>query len=126
MKIFPLIGCTLTLLLATQAQAANSGRCERTIAANVVAIDQAMMINRLGTSQPGGMVYALQGDVVAVSGTRPEPGNAQLRPGKRPRPMVLRANVGDCLVINFQNWLKPSNVNPKPPARKNGCVAIRI
>ncbi|MBC3909716.1 cupredoxin domain-containing protein [Undibacterium umbellatum] len=130
MKILSMIGGSLApmlFMLAAQTQAApdNSvaARCERTITADVVAIDQAMMINRLGTSQPGGMVYALRGDVVAVSGSTPGPGNAQLRPGKRPRPMVLRANVGDCLMVNFQNWLKPANVNPNPQT-KNASVHI--
>jgi hypothetical protein len=112
MKFLSMIGGSLApilLMLAAQAQAQTApdnlaaARCERVVTADVVAIDQAMMINRLGTSQPGGMVYALRGDVVAVSGSTPGPGNAQLRPGKRPRPMVLRANVGDCLVVNFQN-----------------------
>lgn len=134
MKILSMIGGSLApmlLLLAaqaqTQAQAAPdnlaAARCERFITADVVAIDQAMMINRLGTSQPGGMVYALRGDVVAVSGNTPGPGNAQLRPGKRPRPMVLRANVGDCLMVNFQNWLKPASVNPNP-VTKNASVHV--
>ncbi|MFZ6720473.1 hypothetical protein [Undibacterium sp. Ji49W] len=129
MKIFPLIGCTLALMLGTQAEAApvsnlSSGRCERTVTADVVAIDQAMMINRLGTSQPAGMVYALRGDVVAINGGSAGPGNAQLRPGKRPRPMVLRANVGDCLVVNFQNWLRLPNANPDQPVTRNASVHV--
>src|SRR5262249_49752351 len=32
-------------------------------------------------------------------------GQVMLRPDKRPRPMVLRMNVGDCLEVNFQNLL---------------------
>ncbi len=132
MKFLSMIGGSLApilLILAAQAHAQTApdilaaARCERVVTADVVAIDQAMMINRLGTSQPGGMVYALRGDVVAVSGSVPGPGNAQLRPGKRPRPMVLRANVGDCLVVNFQNWLKPASVNPNP-VTKNASVHV--
>ncbi|MFZ6743695.1 hypothetical protein ACO0LC_10750 [Undibacterium sp. JH2W] len=131
MKILSMIGSSLApmlLVLATQAHAAPdnlaAGRCERSISADVVAIEQAMMINRLGTAQPGGMVYALLGDVVAVRGNTPGPGNAQLRPGKRPRPMVLRANVGDCLVINFQNWLNRPYSNSNPPATRNASVHV--
>ena len=133
MKILSMIGgsvAPMLLLLAaqTQAQAAPDNaavaRCERTITADVVAIEQAMMINRLGTSQPGGMVYALRGDVVAAHGSTPGPGNAQLRPGKRPRPMVLRANVGDCLVVNFQNWLNRPYSNSNPPATRNASVHV--
>ncbi|BBB67475.1 hypothetical protein UNDYM_3222 [Undibacterium sp. YM2] len=70
MKFLSMIGGSLApilLMLAAQAQAQiapdnlAAARCERVVTADVVAIDQAMMINRLGTSQPGGMVYALRG-----------------------------------------------------------------
>ena len=33
-----------------------------------------------------------------------------LRPDKRPRPMVLRMNVDDCLEVRFQNLLVPTAV----------------
>ena len=49
------------------------------------------------------------------------PGKVQLRPDKRPRPIVLRANVGDCLTIEFEN-LKPANPalpGPGSPYREN-------
>ncbi|BBB61418.1 multicopper oxidase [Undibacterium sp. KW1] len=133
MKFLSMIGgsfAPILLMLAAQAHAQAApdnlaaARCERIVTADVVAIDQAMMINRLGTSQPGGMVYALRGDVVAVRGSTPGPGNAQLRPGKRPRPMVLRANVGDCLVVNFQNWLNRPHSNSNPPATRNASVHV--
>ena len=32
--------------------------------------------------------------------------NFKLRDGKRPRPLVLRMNVGDMLEIHFENWLQ--------------------
>ena len=34
-------------------------------------------------------------------------GKVALRPDKRPRPLVLRAHVGDCLRVNFTNLLSP-------------------
>ena len=34
-------------------------------------------------------------------------GKVMLRPDKRPRPMVLRMNVNDCLEVRFQNLLCP-------------------
>ena len=81
-------------------------RCERTIRARVVAIDQPYTYNRFGSFNPAGMIYALRHDVVASDGQgTPGPGNAMLRPDKRPRPLVLRANVGDCLEVEFTNWL---------------------
>ena len=86
--------------------------CVRTISADVVALDQPLTLNRLGASLPGGMIFALADDVVAcdptdASGTLTA-GKVMLRPGKRPRPLVLRMNVGDCLRIHFTNLLSPS------------------
>jgi hypothetical protein len=74
-----------------------------TVVANVVAIDQPLMINRLGSMNANGMMYALERDVVA----RPPggPGTAMLRLDKRPRPLVLRVTAGGCLTVNLKNWL---------------------
>jgi len=80
--------------------------CARIITADVVAFDQVYTYNRFGAFNPGGMMYALKRDVVAIQpDTRPGPGNAQLRHDKRPRPIVLRVNEGDCLQVTFTNWL---------------------
>jgi hypothetical protein len=49
------------------------------------------------------MIYALSRDVVMAE--RPATG-ARLRDGKRPRPLVLRMNVGDTLEIRFLNLLR--------------------
>jgi len=78
---------------------------KNTIHADVVAIDQVIMVNRLGTVRPEGMIYALLGDVRPIKGYDLEPGNVQLRADKRPRPLVLRVHEGDCLEITFQNFL---------------------
>ena len=88
-----------------------------TVVANVVAIDQVLVYNRLGAVNPGGMIYALERDVVPIEGTTPGPGNAQLRPGKRPRPLVLRVNAGQKLQINFKNWLSHSAKDDQPNTR---------
>ena len=106
----------------------SSFACNRTVKAQVVALDQPWMWNRLGAAQPGGMIYALYGDVVKLNGSElPDPwklspdqrldlarslvGNVRLRDEKRARPLVLRANKGDCLEITFWNLL-----NPQPKA----------
>ena len=79
------------------------------VTADVVAIDQAFYYNRLGAMNPSGMIYALKSDVVARDGAiQPSFGNVMLRPDKRPRPLVLRVNEGDCLTVNFTNWLSPT------------------
>lgn len=86
-------------------------QCQRTLVANVVAIDQPLMFNRLGAHNPNGMMYALRGDVVDANGVlitqggSATPGQVTLRPDKRPRPLVLRVAAGDCLTVNLQNLL---------------------
>lgn len=90
----------LTLGIANFAQAC--------VTADVVAIDQVFYYNRLGAMNPMGMMFALKRDVVAINGDTPSAGNAVLRSDKRPRPLVLRVNEGDCLTVNFTNWLNPN------------------
>ncbi len=80
--------------------------CPRTVNANVVALPQPIMLNRLGAAIPDGLVFALMSDTIAtVSGANTQ---YQLKPDKRPRPLVLRANVGDCLRVRLTNGI-PTN-----------------
>ena len=82
-------------------------KVNRTVHADVVAIDQPFVINRLGASQPAGMIFVLKNDLVAKASDKPlDHNNFKLRSGKRPRPLVLRMNVGDMLEIHFENWLQ--------------------
>ncbi len=98
-------------LVALPPGAVSAQTCARTITADVVAFDQVWFWNRLGAVQPQGMMYALRRDVVPISGTSLSAGNVRLRSDKRPRPIVLRMNVGDCLRISFQNLLSPTRVD---------------
>jgi len=99
--------------------------CERFISAKVVALDQVYFWNRLGAVQPHGMIFALQRDVVPIdSSLSMGPGNVQLREDKRPRPLVLRMNVGDCLTVNFTNWLSPSPVDEEQPHTRTASVHV--
>ncbi len=84
-------------------------RIKRVVRAEVVALDQAFLCNRLGAAMPQGMIFALKRDVVSSQNPQemPSAGCVTLRPGKRARPIVLRANVGDCLEITFTNLLCP-------------------
>src|SRR5581483_6986602 len=84
-------------------------RCETVVKADVVALDEAFQVNRLGTTRTDGEIYALRTDVVSTDGAGGElkPGHVMLRPDKRPRPMVLRANAGSCVEITFTNLLDP-------------------
>ena len=104
----------------------------RIIEAEIVAMDQAITYNRFGSINPYGMIFALRSDVVEIPsdiqvdcvpgsetpiGVRAEDeataltidrelaGNVRLRCDKRPRPLVLRGNVGDVLVVRMTNLL---------------------
>jgi hypothetical protein len=77
--------------------------CQRTINADVVALPVPIMLNRMGAAIPDGLVFALKSDTAVVNGW------LQLKAGKRPRPLVLRANVGDCLNITFTNSVPKNN-----------------
>jgi hypothetical protein len=105
------------MALSAQAQAPPPiPACERTIKADVVALDQVIMYNRLGTVNPGGMIYALKADVVAINPALGiVAGNVRLRSDKRPRPIVLRMNNGDCLKITFTNLLSPNPISTTNP-----------
>ncbi|HKS41450.1 MAG TPA: multicopper oxidase domain-containing protein, partial [Blastocatellia bacterium] len=86
--------------------------CATTVTANVVAFDQIITYNRYGSFDPGGMMFALKRDVVPIiAGNGLTAGNVQLRGNKRPRPIVLRVNEGDCLLVNFTNWLDPNRAH---------------
>ncbi|WP_437661010.1 multicopper oxidase domain-containing protein [Sorangium sp. So ce1182] len=90
----------------------------RTVFADVVALDQVYVYNRFGSFNPAGMIYALARDVVPIRPREPlGPGNARLRDGKRPRPLVLRVNVGDTLRIRFTNLLRPADRRPDDSPR---------
>lgn len=84
----------------------------RVIVARVAAIEQPIVYNRFGSFDPAGMIFALERDLVEVDGggTR----LARLRPDKRPRPLVLRGNVGDELVVELTNRLPALQPNFDP------------
>ena len=88
--------------------------------ADVVAFEQAYLLNRFGAYVPGGMMFALASDVVPIEGGVKAPGNVRLRPDKRPRPIVLRANEGDCLEVRFTNLLSPSQEDEGGIPAENG------
>lgn len=101
----PVLGACISSPPGTEPSDAS---CRRVIHADVVAIEQAYVLNRHAAFVPAGMLYALRHDVVPIDASRPlGPGNAMLRPDKRPRPLVLRVNEGDCLQVALENLLDP-------------------
>ncbi|PTL85977.1 copper oxidase [Vitiosangium sp. GDMCC 1.1324] len=110
-------------LVEPSIQAGLAVECKRTITADVVALDQVYTYNRFGSYNPTGMMYALRRDVEPIDGSRPiGPGNVRLRLDKRPRPLTLRANVGDCLQIHFTNWLAPTRSDIPSPHQSQPTV----
>lgn len=105
---------------AAKPQATPAPPC-RQITANVVAMPQPIMLNRLGAVIPDGLIFVLQRDTIAVNN------QIQLRPGKRPRPLVLRANVGDCLTINFTNAIPTTNfTNAQKSFAQTGTTEVSL
>ena len=123
-----------TLAVGPQAQAAVS--CTDTITANVVVLDNPTIFNRLGAQNPNWMMYALKRDVIDKTSKLPctqttcKAGNVELRPDKRPRPIVVRSVEGSCLTVNFTNLLaktaNPNNAIDDNPDPFQGTDAILI
>ena len=112
--------CMLPALAVAHPVTTAAPKCEREIKAYVVALEQVYYYNRFGSFNPSGMMYALRRDVVDEDSNQPISlvpnkeddvrlaGHVQLREGKRPRPLILRANEGDCLEVVFTNLLSKS------------------
>ncbi|MDB5036135.1 MAG: hypothetical protein JWQ98_3376 [Chlorobi bacterium] len=110
----------LSTLIGVAGTVAAQPKVQRQVTAHVVALDQPIMYNRMGATQPAGMIFALQRDVSLINpGLGYVPGNVYLREGKRPRPIVLRLNQGDQLTVYFTNCLTPNTptaqLKPFPP-----------
>ncbi len=111
-------GLMISLLTGCSA-VSQSKNSQRTIYAEVVALDQPITYNRFGSFNPYGMIYALKRDVIDTEtcdgsgknckpmNEQTKPGHVRLRDGKRPRPLVLRVNEGDRLQVKFYNMLLP-------------------
>ncbi|PHS03597.1 MAG: copper oxidase [Kordia sp.] len=96
--------------VTTLFQAQTRDTVRDTVYVEMAAINQPFMYNRLGAAQPTGNIFALIRDLdTAIPKDIPKSllGKVRLRPNKRPRPIVLRANVGDVLKIKFTNLLVP-------------------
>jgi hypothetical protein len=107
------LGLIASAAMAVLAAPAVQARPVGTVVADVVAIDQSIVYNRFGSFNPYGMIYALKSDVIDLKtgktldqpGVTATPCMVTLKADKRPRPLVLRANQGDKLEVNFTNLL---------------------
>ncbi|WP_100526161.1 cupredoxin domain-containing protein [Paracoccus aminovorans] len=112
---------------AASCRGAGGQRGARVVCADLVALDQMLVYNRFGSFNPFGMIFALRRDVVPMAEDAAEtpdcaldtataagavgplaPGQVRLRDCHRPRPLVLRANVGDLLFLRVTNLLAPA------------------
>ncbi len=112
--------------------------CTNTVQADVVALDQVLVFNRLGANNPISEIFALRQDVenkdthkIESEGGTLAPGQVRHRPDKRPRPIVLRVNEGDCLQINFTNLLNPTplsvaDFDDQPATRSAGMSIMGV
>ena len=128
-RLMPALGAFLLVLAHSAAAQTPSCPGGRVILARVAAVDAPFPLNRLGAMMTEGMTFALQRDVVETS-TCPKGQQcprATLREGKRPRPIVLRANLGDCLLIEFKNLLSDP-MDPKlagtQPATRHASIHV--
>jgi hypothetical protein len=104
------------------ASPAAASACTYTVTAQVVALNSPIISNRIGAGLPDGMIFALAGDVESVKPgltdwTQWQAGQVQLKSYKRPRPLVLRVNRGQCLEVEFRNLLTPAAISTQPTTR---------
>ena len=92
---------------------------QKIVRADVVAIDQELIYNRFGSRNSCGMIYALRSDLDTSSET------PKLRSDKRPRPLVLRVNLGDILEVTFSNALSASAHAPDCPQTRNASLVVQ-
>ncbi|QIN79373.1 hypothetical protein GBA65_13585 [Rubrobacter marinus] len=86
----------------------NAGSANRSY--DVAAVNVEIPFNRWGDLDPDGQVYVLQGDKEAVKNWhKPLAAEASQDSAEnrrlRPRPLILRANVGECVEVQFTNEL---------------------
>lgn len=125
--VFPwIVGSSVVLAAETSRAKMNCEAADgrRAVCADVAALDQMLVYNRFGSHNPFGMIFALRRDLSEISSVKSinaetcdgktgaeeetgplKAGKVRLKDCKRPRPLVLRANVGDRLTVRLTNYL---------------------
>jgi hypothetical protein len=99
---------------------------------DVSAINVSMTLNRFGDRDPGAFMYALDSQIPAIRAAEfaPLPGRVSIGLRNDPiQPLVIRANLGDCLVLHFTNRLGSADrvslhVDGLPYTAVNGGGAV--
>ena len=119
---------SLTSSIAQAATTAAPVRCSDANAArtyDVAAINVAIPYNRWGDVDPNGQMFVLQGDKEAVLHWSDPLGATASDRRIRPRPLVLRANEGECVKVTLTNELDDKQwggtlINPRVGMRVQG------
>lgn len=122
---------------AAVAPVCDAGSAQRSY--SVSAVNVLLPFNRWADIDPDGQIYVLDQDIAAVThwafplGRHPgggldpalDPAGAENR-RLRPRPLVLRANEGECVEVHFTNRLNvPAPVPPDAPRRPGPTRSAR-
>ncbi len=134
LRAFILLGLGTICLVKAHAKPHAACGPDNTIHGEIVALEQAIVLNRYGAFNPAGMLFALRRDVVfhghrtiadgtpvTAANLSQAPGHVKLRDDKRPRPIVLRVNEGQCLEVRLHNLL----MRGVPDERLNGPEQYR-
>ena len=87
---------------------ARSATCDQTTQSrsyDVAAINVHLVYNRWGQGNDKAMIYVLQQDKAAVRDWHEPLGTTSSNRRLRPRPLVIRANEGECVAVRFTNEL---------------------
>jgi len=117
-------------MVAARAQTAAAPSCSFTRTYTVSAINVKITVNKYGDNEPNGFMYVLDSGINAV---RAQEAAATVTTGLRKdpiQPLMLRANLGECVRINFTNRLTaPPKGGPTPAAQttqQGGVPAVSI
>ena len=125
--ITPAQGATDASVPATPATQAAVAACDAASADrtyDIAAINVDIPYNRWGQRNPHGMVYALQSDKVAIRDWSRPLGTTSSDRRLRPRPLVVRANEGECVRVNFSNELG-ENPGAGLPVNPRASISIK-
>jgi FtsP/CotA-like multicopper oxidase with cupredoxin domain len=92
--------------MAAVSNACTNGGPTKTFDVSAISID--MPLNRFGDYDKGAFMYVLNSRIDAVTAQLALPLPDRVSPGLREdavQPLIIRANLGDCVIINFTNTL---------------------
>lgn len=130
-RYFSLILAVLIMVSAVPLSAAEPDVCRdsrRTIHYDVAAIDIAIPINGWGDINPQGMMYVLNNPQALPNVAQMRDPDFKLYDStdeslpKKIQPLVLRANVGDCIEISLTNLLDTINGTIDPAIDLNTTI----